>query len=188
MTISDVCIVGATLVGPIIAVQVTRYLDDAKERRGRKLWVFQTLMATRSYTLAQAHVEALNRIDLEFSAENDKERPVVGAWRAYLDLLGARGMSEDQWVLRRTDLLIDLLFHMGVALGYDFDRTHIKNATYAPMAHGRLEEQQEAIRQGVVDLMAGKRVIPIAVTTMPLVDDPVLHATAELPVKAVTGG
>jgi hypothetical protein len=84
MPIADALIILATLCGPVIAVQVTRYLDDQKEERGRKLQVFKTLMATRAYTLSPAHVEALNRIDLEFSGK----KKVIEVWRQYLDLLG----------------------------------------------------------------------------------------------------
>ena len=170
MTLAEGILAGATLLGPLVAVQITRYLDEEKEKRGRKLWVFKTLMATRAYTVSPVHVEALNRIDLEFDVEHPKEKAVVAAWRQYLDLLGTKGMSEEQWALRRSDLLVDLLFHMGHALNYDFDKTQIRNGTYSPIAHGRLEEQQAAIRQGVIDLMDGKRAIPVLVTGAPPAD------------------
>lgn len=88
MTIADWLMIAAVLLGPIIAVQLTRFLDNKKEVRERKLKVFQTLMATRAYALSWDHVEALNRIDLEFDKNNKKEKPVIEAWKAYLDLLG----------------------------------------------------------------------------------------------------
>ncbi|WP_373280609.1 DUF6680 family protein [Methylomonas koyamae] len=48
MTVSDIFMILAVLVGPVIAVQLTRYLDDKREVRDRKLQVFKTLMATRA--------------------------------------------------------------------------------------------------------------------------------------------
>ena len=48
MTLTDILMVLATAISPLIAVQVTRYLDDRNEVRGRKLKVFKTLMATRA--------------------------------------------------------------------------------------------------------------------------------------------
>ncbi len=159
--VTDIVMIFAVALGPIIAVQLTRYLDDRKEIRGRKLWVFKTLMATRAYTLSPQHVEALNRIDLEFSPKNKHEKKVLGYWRQYLDLLGDKLLPPDQWGVRRMDLLVELLYQMGISLGYDYDKTEIKNGTYSPVAHGRIEEQQEAIRQGVVDLLQGKRVMPM---------------------------
>jgi hypothetical protein len=166
MTIADGLMIFAVLLGPIVAVRLTRYLDDRKEMRERKLWIFKTLMATRAYTLSPLHVEALNRIDLEFEVRKKNEKQVLDTWKQYLDLLGSRDLSPEQWNLRRTDLLVELLNHMGKCVGYDFDKTQIKNGTYSPVAHGRIEEQQEAIRQGIVDLMEGRRVIPMFVTNL----------------------
>jgi len=164
--ISNALIILSTLCGPIIAVQVTRYLDDQKEVRERKLWVFKTLMATRAYTLSPQHVEALNRIDLEFFLKNTNEKQIVEKWREYLDLLGNKNLSPEQWNVKRVDLLVDLLYYMGKPLGYDFDKTQIKNGTYAPMAHGRIEEQQEAIRQGVIDIIKGEKPLPMFITNI----------------------
>ncbi len=167
MTLADWLTITAILLGPIVAVRLTRYLDNRKEIRERKLWVFKTLMATRAYTLSPNHVEALNRIDLEFDPSRRHEKRVLDAWKQYLDLLGDKSLSPEQWNIRRVDLLVELLFHMGQALNYDFDKTQIKNGTYSPVAHGRIEEQQEQIRQGVIDLMEGKRVLPMQITNIP---------------------
>ena len=166
MEISDVVMVLAVFLGPVVAVRLTRFLDNRKEVRERKLAVFKTLMATRAYTLAPAHVEALNRIDLEFDPQKKHERKVLDAWKEYLDLLGNHQLSPEQWNIKRVDLLVELLYHMGLALDYDFDRTHIKNGTYSPSAHGQIEEQQKAIREGMIEIMQGKRPLPMHVTNL----------------------
>ena len=157
----------ATALSPLIAVQVTRYLDDRNEARGRKLQIFKTLMATRAYTLAPAHVEALNRIDLEFTAKRKPEKAVLDVWQQYLDHLGNKIMQIEAWAEKRVDLLVDLLHAMGHALGYDFNKTQIKNGTYAPVAHGRIEEEQEKVRQYAIELLEGKRLLPMHVTNLP---------------------
>lgn len=167
MTIADGLIILATLSGPIIAVQVTRYLDDKREERGRKLAIFKTLMATRAYTVSNAHVEALNRIDLEFSSKIESERDVISKWKEYLDLLGDKSISPDQWGVRRIDLLVELLSAMGKSLGYKFDKVHIKNATYSPLAHGKLEEEQQAIRAKTIEILEGTRSLSIKVQNLP---------------------
>ncbi|MGH8670508.1 MAG: DUF6680 family protein [Burkholderiales bacterium] len=51
MTVSDWIMIGAILLGPIIAVRLTRFLDDRKEVRERKIRIFKTLMATMAYSL-----------------------------------------------------------------------------------------------------------------------------------------
>lgn len=136
----------ATAVSPLIAVQVTRFLDDRNEERGRKLRVFKTLMATRAYTLSPGHVEALNTIDLEFSTKRRTDKAVLEVWQQYLDHLGNTGMEAGAWAVRRVDILVDMLYAMGNSLGYDFNKTQIKNGTYSPGAHGRIETEQGRIR------------------------------------------
>lgn len=167
MTIADWIMIGAVLLGPIIAVQLTRFLDNNKEIRGRKIRIFKTLMATRASTLSPSHVEALNRIDLEFHSKNPGDKGVIDAWKAYLDLLGDTTIPEDQWGIRRVDLLVELLHKMAQVLGYEFDKTHIKNSSYYPRGYGELEHDQAAIRRGMKELIEGRRVIPIAVTNIP---------------------
>jgi hypothetical protein len=159
--------VTATAISPLIAVQVTRYLDDRNEVRGRKLQIYKTLMATRAYTLAPSHVEALNKIDLEFSSKHKQEKSVLNVWQEYLDHLGNKTMKIDTWVEKRVDLLVDLLHEMGLSLGYDFNKTQIKNGTYAPVAHGRIEEEQEKVRQFAIELLEGKRALQMYVTNLP---------------------
>lgn len=167
MQIQDWLMITAVFLGPIVAVRLTRFLDNRKEQRDRKLQIFKTLMATRAYTISPQHVEALNRIDLEFSNKHKKERDVVYAWKSYLDLLGDKDMPREQWGIKRIELLVDLLHSMAKVLDYEFDKTHIKNSAYAPVAHGDIEDQQTAVRMGVIDILAGKRVIPMHITNLP---------------------
>jgi len=56
---------------------------------------------------------------------------------------------------------------MAQVLHFDFDKTHIKNSAYSPVAHGNMEDQQNAIRRGVVELLEGKRIIPMYVINFP---------------------
>ncbi len=172
MTIADTLIILATMLGPVIAVQVTRYVDDRKEVKGRKLQVFKTLMATRAYTLSPAHVEALNRIDLEFSSNLPAEKKVIDVWKQYLDLLGDKSLTPERWGEKRIELLVELLYVMGQCLDYNFDKTQIKNATYAPIAHGRIDEEQQAIRTHTLELLQGKRVLPMFVSNLPAQPQP----------------
>lgn len=167
MSLSDVLIILATALSPLIAVQVTRYLAGQNEIRDRKLWIFKTLMATRAQSLSPVHVEALNRIDLEFSAKNKQEKAILDIWAQYLDHLGNGQLSPEAWGERRLDLLIDLLHVMGHTLGYSFNKTQIKNGIYAPIGHSRLESEQEQVRQLVLELLSGKRSLPMEVTSFP---------------------
>lgn len=170
ITIADWLIILATLFSPFIAVQATRRLDERSEVRGRKVAIFKTLMATRSYSISWVHVEALNRIDLEFGRGNKKEKAVVEAWKAYHDHLHSKPTNNDQWAVKSVDLLVEMLHKMAIVLGYDFDKTHIKNSSYAPQRHSDTEAQWEAIRKGLIDIMTGTAPLPMVLTNLPRQD------------------
>lgn len=170
MTISDWIMILAVFSGPIVAVQLTKYLDSKKEKRQRKLDIFKTLMATRAYTMSWDHVITLNHIDLEFERSNEKEKAVIEAWKQYHDHLGDKSVTGEQWGTKRVELLVELLHKMAIVLDYDFDKTHIKNSSYAPMGHGNIEIQQENIRAGLIDILEGKRVLPMHITNLPTED------------------
>jgi hypothetical protein len=172
MTLAEILIVLSTALSPLIAVQVTRRLDDRNEKTGRKLQVFKTLMATRAYTLSPSHVEALNRIELEFSSRNSKEKDVIEIWQQYLDHLGSSQDDFRAWGVRRIDLFVDLMYAMGRSLGYDFSKTQIKNGTYLPTAHTQTEDEQHRIRRLVLEVLEGKRDFPMRVTNLPVASAP----------------
>ncbi|RLA37555.1 MAG: hypothetical protein DRQ64_09470 [Gammaproteobacteria bacterium] len=164
MTIADWLMILAVLSGPVVAVRLTRHLDNQKEIRERKVDVFKTLMATRAYTISWPHVEALNRIDLEFDLSNKKEKAVIEAWKEYLDLLNNTSIPIEQWGVKRVDLLVELLHKMAKVLNYDFDKTHIKNSSYSPRVHGETEEENAALRRGLIEVLGGNRSIPMHIT------------------------
>ena len=172
MTTTDILMILATALSPLIAVQVTRYLDGHNEERGRKFAVFKALMSTRAYMVSPRHVEALNTIDLEFRAHRPREKAVLDVWQQYLDHLGATSMEAGIWALRRNDLLVDLLYAMGNALGYQFNKTQIKNGTYAPIAHGKLEDEQGRVRELAIEVLEGRRSLGMRVVNLPNQNEP----------------
>ena len=169
MSITEFLMIFSTAIGPVMAVQITRWLDDRNEERGRKLRIFKTLMATRSDNLSSAHVEALNSIDLEFSEKNNNEKPIIDCWQAYLDHLASPQATVDYlvWDMKRVELLVKLLYAMCKYFGYDFNETRIKNATYVPQAHANYAVEQARLRERWLEVLDGKRDIPMRVTNMP---------------------
>lgn len=163
LKISDWLMILAVLLGPLIAVQLTRYLDNKKEVRQRKLDLFRTLMATRAYNISWEHVNALNRIDVEFDNRIIKEKDVLSSWKSYLDLLNDKSLTAESWNTRRIDLFVDLLHKMAIVLNYDFDKTHIKNSAYSPVAHGNSEQEVNEIRAGLIKVLKGEISIPIKI-------------------------
>lgn len=90
--------------------------------------VFKALMATRAYMVLLRHVEALNTIDLEIRAHRPREKAVLDVWPQYLDHPGAKSMEPGIWALRRNDLLVDLLYAMGMLLACNSTKLRSKMA------------------------------------------------------------
>ncbi len=161
MTITDLLMIFSVFAGPVVAVRLTRHLDEKKEIRERKLSVFKTLMATRATVLSPDHVEALNRIDLEFDERKPSERGVIEAWREYCDLLHNSRMDEKIWDDRRVELLAVLLQQMSKAIDYKyFDKTTIKNSAYNPGGYSEMDAEHALIRRGIIEILKGDRHVP----------------------------
>ena len=179
MTLRDWLNLIALLLSPLIALQVSRRLDDQKERRQRKRWVFYTLMATRNARVSHDHVRALNSIDIEFT----KEKPVTLAWKAYLDHLNDKSQEMGVWGARMDDLFVDLLYSMSQALKFDFDKTHLKRGIYSPQAHGEDELDAMVIRKALVAIAKGERGLRVDLSE--ITETPEEEAIAEAATKAV---
>lgn len=173
LTITDWVIASATLLGPILAVQAQKWVERARETRGRKLWVFHTLMATRGARLHADHVRALNMIDLTFYGpvrlgrawRPKRDQAVLDSWKEYLDHLGDPAHitpnNPDAIFAQRDELFVNLLFTMGKSLGYEFDRVQLKRGGYSPMAHGQHEESMQNLVAAATDVFQGNRALKV---------------------------
>ena len=168
MTISDWLMVLAVLIAPFLAIVAQRKIDELRERRNQKLWVFRTLMATRANKISLEHVQALNSIELFFKKKG-KEKKVIEKWGEYLDHLASAPKEDDPdirvkleaWTKQSDNFLADMLSLMGQSLGYDFDKVKLQKGIYFPRAHGEIELDNNIIRKGLVNIMAGKSGFPV---------------------------
>ena len=166
MNISEGILVLVTFVAPIAAVQAQKWIERHREKRRGKDFIFRTLMATRAARVSREHVQALNMIDLEFYGGGTREKRVREVWRQYLDHLNTQydKAAAATWSMRQDELFVDLLYEMANCLGYDFDKIHIKNSSYSPVAHGNLEEVHNVIRLGLANVLKGRVSIPVTLT------------------------
>jgi len=177
ITLSDSLIVMSTLIGPVIAVQVQKWIELLRERKQRKGWVFHTLMATRASRLSAEHVQALNMIDLAFYGtrtlgirrRTKREQAVLDAWREYLDHLTtvAADESAQQWVSRGQELFVNVLYAIALDVDFTFDRVQLKKGVYSPNAHGRLEDEQEKLRGLAIAVLSGEQPLSMNVESLP---------------------
>lgn len=187
MTVSDWMIVCATLLGPIIAVQVQKAIESAREARSQKRLVFHQLMATRAAPLSFQHVQALNMIDLAFYGKGPGRRSadaqrVLDLWKEHIDLVSDRAYQDRDikgWLSKLQDLHVDLLVAIGKDVGYSFDRVLLRKGAYNPEAHGLLEHEQTQLRKLTISLLEGKTALSMNVASFP-VDEDALKAQTEL--------
>jgi len=163
-TLILIATIGAIVVGPVLAVQVTRKLDIKREAKERKLKVFRDITGTRGVTLDPAHVAALNVVEIDFYEDQE----VVSAYRAYIRKLNSAAPPEDQrkrFFDEQDDLFLDLIQCMGRHLGYQFDKRELQRTGYAP--RGWFDDQRlqrdNALR--LASLLEGGRALPISVRT-----------------------
>lgn len=164
--ITDLVMIVAIFAGPFLAVYVTERQRKRADIRNRKIHIFRTLMATRSAPLVGAHVEALNLLEVEFDPSRSQERGVVDCWRLYLAHLNDRNYPLEAWVLRKSELLIDLLYTMSVSLGYSYDKSQIKTATYYPQGYGEVEQELTESRKLWLEILRGKKQLPITTESL----------------------
>jgi hypothetical protein len=138
-------------------------------------------MATRGTPLAADHVQALNMIDVAFygyrfmgrQRQSDAEQGVIRARRSYFDALNvdfgphATEAQQQHWITTRDDRFYDLLESIAKALNFDFDRTELRRAVYAPRGHDAVESQQAAIRSGMVALLRGDTALSVRKVAAP---------------------
>ncbi len=169
----------AVISGPLIGIQVQKRIESLRDRRGRQLYIFRALMATRATPLHPDHVTALNLIDIDFSERRRKEKSVVRSWRVLLDQYGKYPRQNDfqdnnEYLIalnaansKVQDYLVDLLLKMSESLGYDFETIHIRNGCYAPTGHAELENDNKLIRKGALMLLGGQIPLNMNVKSFP---------------------
>lgn len=163
--VTDVIMIIAIIVGPIAAVWRTERLRKEDDKRNRKVHIYRTLMATRTANLSFQHVEALNLVETEFSSGKKEDNEVISAWKLYLFHLNDKNYAQEAWGSRRADLLVDLLHDMSQALGYGHDKAAIKAGSYYPQGYGSIEEEQQALRKGCLEVLYGGQPINMKVTS-----------------------
>ena len=185
-TILGVISVIAVVAGPLITLSIQRWLEDRREKRQARLWLFRTLMMYRATPLAPLYVQALNLIDVVFNAESKKEKAVRTGWKVLLNHLD-KDKGRPDFGEQSQKLTANLLAAMGACLGNDCDEVYLKQHAYQPIGHGQIEEEQNAIRRLQLQVLQGRRRLPIAVfpdqfaeVTLPPGDIPTLRVN-ELP-------
>lgn len=74
--------------------------------------------------------------------------------------------------VKRVELLVELLHAMATFLGFDFDKTHIKNQAYYPEGYGDVENDHTVNRKALREILTGERPLPMWITNLPVQQQP----------------
>jgi hypothetical protein len=200
---SDWVLAFSALAGPVLAVQAQKWVERWRERAGRKILIFQTLMTTRSWSsrLTLEHSNALNMIDLVFYGRRrwGRARPtktelaVTDAWITYRTHLNSAVPTEAAaggvWTGTSNELFSNLLVALAVDVGYDFEREQLSGSVYQPSAQGNSVFELTQIRHALLDLLNGHRNLNLDVKAFPAPNEgnKILEANTRLS-AALEGG
>ncbi len=153
-------VVFATFAGPISAVFVTRWVDELRSKRSRKLDTFRVLIRTRRTQLNPEFVAALNMVEIDFF-----NAPKVLA--VHLELMRHLNSSiaDASWYERTQRLVARLLYAMGQNVGYAMEQLDILDGGYIPKAMVDDEIEQNLLRRSLLLMLDGKKPLPVAVVT-----------------------
>ncbi len=164
----------AILLAPLIALQISKWLERKKEAENRKMEIFRKLMVTRATGLSPIHVEALNAIDIEFSEKDEKTKAVYESWKELRDHFNVATNIETEdeagwksWSETRENLLAELLHKMSLRMGFNFDKVDIKRGHYYPKGYGDIETEQMIIRQGLAKIFKKEAFFPVMAWVAP---------------------
>lgn len=153
-----IAVVIATLLGPVLAVWVTRHNDETRQIRERRMNVFRALMATRRATLAAERVTALNMVEIEFHGV----APVENAYRDVMRHINHARPLPQNWGSEQLKLVTRLMSEIGKSLGYELQQLDMLDGGYYPEGLADIEAEQQAVRRAIIETLCGNRPLRVS--------------------------
>ena len=151
----------AIFLGPFSALLVSRFLDNSRADKVRRMDIFRTLMRTRNQLLSWDHVQALNLVELEFR----KYPKAIDAWKNYLEKLSEPSppIQEQeryqQFHAKREKLLTLLIGEIAKTLKIEVEQLEILEGNYVPQGWDDAEWEENVIRRALIEVLHGKSAI-----------------------------
>ena len=140
----------AVLLSPLVAVLVTVYLQNRREKRNQKLWIFNTLIATRHSPIIEENVRSLNMIDIAFHDSPNLRK----LWHEYFDMLANEGLNNELGFSQRQKKNLEMITEMARVLGYGKAISHLDvDRVYYPIGLGTQSKRAEAIAEELLRVL-----------------------------------
>jgi hypothetical protein len=179
----NVLTIVAIVLGPILAVMVTRFVDNKRADYGRQMDIFRALMRTRNMKISAEHVGALNLVELEFPEHAN----VVSAWKEYLKNLSEPWPTNadqgliDALVKRRESLLTKLISEIAKALRFKVEQLDILAGNYLPQDWVDVDLEQRLVRRALLHVLSGQGSLAIRPAANPYPPAPVQAVQPQTP-------
>jgi hypothetical protein len=160
-----IAVVIATFFGPVLAVLVTRCIDNKRQARDRRLDTFRALMASRRALLSPDAVRALSLIEIDFYGI----KPVENAHREVMTHINTPRPLPAGWDDRLRKLLTKLLSEMAKVLSYNLQQLDVLEGGYYPQGIADIELEQQSVRRALIQVLSGNRplIVSPAAPTLP---------------------
>jgi len=151
VTTTDWITIAAIIVGPIVAVGITLWIEERRKRRDAKLLTLRLLLSTRDLTSDPNYQVAIKLVPIEF---NDSPK-VLQAHKEYLEAANVRldGKSENeaQEITSATSVKqTRLLYEMSSVVGLKLRETDIQTGAFGTVGFfyrdALLQDSQQAMR------------------------------------------
>lgn len=146
----------ALIIVPLTVVRIEKYLELRREKERRKLEIFEILMSNRARINRTSFecVRAINMVDVVFYTHTE----IIKARENYLHHMNeVKAEDVNSWLITSDDLFISLLHKMSKLFGYDFDFDYLKRGIYIPKAHFDLQDDQDIMRKGLIEVLNGNK-------------------------------
>lgn len=155
MSWQDIIMASAVILGPIIAVLITRKQDEERFKRERKLMIFRALMKDRKNQLSYDFVSAINLIQVEFYEHVE----VMAMWKDLYEALNSteRPAKEDlnAWQRKFEDWnkkTTKLLYAISKTLAIPMEQLDIQDS-YKPEAWGENENTGSELKKLLLSIL-----------------------------------
>lgn len=155
MSIKTIMTTIAILLSPVIAVLVSIWVQDRKDKRGQKKFIFASLMSTRHHNISDEIVRSLNMIDVVF---HDKKK-VRKLWREYYEMLHNKGYDNptgwEQWKTKKYELIQE----MAKASGYrKMIKTIDVERVYSPVSLSEEAAKSKALIDSLLEKLKSEAI------------------------------
>ena len=157
----------AVLIGPVLAVMVTRFIDGKTKQYDRRYEVLRSMLKNMDAPVVSLpYVDfagALNLIQIEFS---DK-RGVIEKWKTLMNHYNMKFPDAQDEQMKFTDerrkAIIRLINEIAIVLGIKIEQLDVLDGRYAPMGWASEAQMSGALKMRMLEVLSGNSALKVEI-------------------------